>query len=187
MTYRLAPQHPCPAGAEDVGRAVEWVACNAKEFGADAGAIFVMGQSAGAVHVANYLVDAQFHRSAGRGLAGALLISGLYDIAAVDRSQFQRAYYGDDDSKWGQYSSIAGLAATDLPFLATVSELDPEDFQRQAAALVAATLATRKEYPRMLFLQGHNHLSSVLQVGSREDCLGPEIASFIDGVHSAPR
>jgi triacylglycerol lipase len=179
MTYRLAPQHRWPAGPEDVGLAVEWVARHIAEHGGDPARVFLMGQSAGAVHVANYLTDARFHRSAGRALAGALLISGVYDVAIADRNQFQQAYYGADDSKWGQFSSLPGLVTTDLPLLATVSELDPDDFQRQAAAFVAARMAHRREYPRMLYLQGHNHLSSVLQIGTDGDSLGPEIESFL--------
>ncbi len=156
---------------------MEWVAGNIAEYGGDPSGIFLMGQSAGAVHVANYLTDARSHRSAGRALAGALLISGVYDVATADRNQFQKAYYGPDDSRWGQFSSLPGLAATDLPLLVSVSELDPDDFQRQAAAFVAASLARKNEYPRVLYLQGHNHLSSVLQVGTADDSLGPEIES----------
>lgn len=184
LTYRLAPQHPWPAGAEDIARAVEWIAQNIGTYGGDPNAVFLMGQSAGAVHVANYVADAKFHRSAGRALAGALLISGVYDVATADRNQFQRAYYGNDDSKWGEFSSLPGLVATDLPLLATVSEFDPDDFQRQAAAFVAAVLARKNEYPRMLYLQGHNHLSSVLQIGTAGDTLGPEIETFIGAVRA---
>lgn len=184
MTYRLAPQHPWPAGPEDMGRAVEWVARNIAEHGGDPDGIFLMGQSAGAVHVANYLTDARFHRSAGRALTGALLISGVYDVAIADRNQFQKAYYGPDDTQWGQFSSLPGLVATDLPLLVTVSELDPDDFQRQAAAFVTANMAQKHEYPRVLYLQGHNHLSSVLQIGTPQDSLGPEIASFIGAVRA---
>ena len=182
ITYRLAPQHPWPAGAEDVGAAVEWIAQNIAEHGGDPQRIFVMGQSAGAVHVANYLGDVRFHRSGGRALAGALLISGVYDVATADRNQFQKAYYGADDSKWGQFSSLPGLLLTDLPILATVSELDPQDFQRQAAGLVATHVARKNEYPRLLYLQGHNHLSSVLQIGTLEDSLGPQIELFMQAV-----
>ena len=56
MTYRLAPGHRWPAGAEDVARAVEWVRDNIAAYGGDPGRIVVVGHSAGCVHVASYLV-----------------------------------------------------------------------------------------------------------------------------------
>ena len=52
-------------------------------------------------------------------------------------------------------------------------------FQAQAAALVAARWAARQRYPEMHFLPGHNHVSSVMQVGSAADSLGPLLAGFV--------
>jgi triacylglycerol lipase len=45
MTYRLAPASPWPAGAEDVGAAVQWVADNIGARGGDGARIFLMGHS----------------------------------------------------------------------------------------------------------------------------------------------
>ena len=54
-TYRLAPQSPYPAGAEDLGAVVAWVASKIGERGGDPARIYLMGHSAGAVHVANFM------------------------------------------------------------------------------------------------------------------------------------
>jgi acetyl esterase/lipase len=53
MTYRLAPQAKWPAGAEDIGSAVQWVTNKIGERGGDPARIYLMGHSAGAVHVAS--------------------------------------------------------------------------------------------------------------------------------------
>ena len=57
MTYRLAPQHQWPAGAQDVGQAVAWVAQNIGEYGGDPSRVVLAGHSAGATHVAGYLAS----------------------------------------------------------------------------------------------------------------------------------
>jgi triacylglycerol lipase len=179
MTYRLAPTHPWPAGSEDVALAVGWLRANIATYGGDPGRIFLIGQSAGAVHVAGYVASPTLHERNDSGIAGAMLISGSYDVAQADANQFHLAYYGSDPRRWSAASTLEGLVGTDLPLLFAVSEFDGPDFQKQAALLTAAFTQARKRFPRMHWLAGHNHLSPVLAVGSPVDALGPLIQDFI--------
>jgi acetyl esterase/lipase len=179
MTYRLAPAHPWPAGSEDVAAAVRWLRANITAHGGDPQRIFLIGQSAGAVHVAGYVTSPSLHEGGDIGVAGAMLISGSYDVARADANQFHLAYYGNEPEKWAAASTLGGLVATAVPLLFSVSEFDGADFQTQAALLTAAFTQTRKRFPRMHWLAGHNHLSPVLAVGSSVDTLGPLIREFI--------
>lgn len=182
MTYRLAPAAPWPAGSEDVGAAVQFLRSGVQRWGGAPNGIILMGQSAGAVHVAGYVAMRQLHAGPNGGIAGAILVSGLYDVGRADRNPFQSAYFGEDASRWPEQSTLNGLVETSLPCFYTVSELDPPDFQRQAAWLVEAHAARHGRWPRLVQLAGHNHLSSVLQIGSALDTLGPELLRFIHTV-----
>jgi triacylglycerol lipase len=106
-------------------------------------------------------------------------------VDRADRNDFQRAYYGDDESAWPKCSTLGALAVSALPCFHAVAEYDPPDFQRQAAWLVDAHVARHARWPEMHWLKGHNHLSTVAQIGSAHDTLGPLVRAYIDGTSGA--
>lgn len=178
-TYRLAPAHPWPAGAQDVARLVDWLKGEATNHGGDPDRIILMGQSAGAAHVASYVGGQGFAEMAVTSIAGAIMLSGLYDVPSAARNPYQDAYFGTDPSRFAAQSSIDGLATTGVPCLFTVSENDPADFQRQAALLASRRVAATGKWPDFHWLEGHNHISPVHQIHSSVDVLGPVLARFV--------
>jgi triacylglycerol lipase len=191
VTYRLAPAARWPSGAQDLASALGWLGANIDRFGGDPARIFLMGQSAGGAHVAGYL--AGHGKSGGPGfaregaggasqppLAGAMLISGVYDLLTMRHSTYEEAYFDSDPNRFVERSSLEGLVRTAVPCLFAVAELDSAVFQQQAARVVDAHRAAQGGvWPRMLYLQGHNHLSPVLQLSADVDTLGPELVRFI--------
>jgi acetyl esterase/lipase len=77
VEYRLAPEHPFPAGVEDNYAAVAWVAANAAELGVDPERIVVMGGSAGGGFSAAVALMARDR--GGPALAGQLLLCPMLD------------------------------------------------------------------------------------------------------------
>jgi triacylglycerol lipase len=179
VTYRLAPLHRWPSGPEDLAQVVRWLRSNIAGFGGDPDAIFLVGQSAGATHVAAYVSHDPFHADGTAGIAGAVMVSGVYDPTTQAPNPFSGAYYGEDPATRSAARLTAGLLASSVRLLFTVSEFDARDFQDQAAQLAQAWHQDKGRYPPLEFLAGHNHLSPAQAIGSAEDDLGPRIASFV--------
>src|SRR5690242_9475478 len=104
--YRLAPAHPWPAGAEDVGKVIGWVKAHAATYGGDPHHIVLVGQSAGATHAASYVFDPSLHPIEGAGVVGTVLMSGVYRITCTDNAPNLEAYFGDDEEKLAERSPI---------------------------------------------------------------------------------
>src|SRR5262245_20707130 len=153
MTYRLAPASPWPAGAEDIGAAVQWVADNIAARGGDAARIFLMGHSAGASHVAGYVSHPQFYKVKNGGLAGAIMVSGIYDLATWPvGGAAETAYYGPDTSLYPERSAMKGLLTTDIPLMFAVPELDLSYFLQQFDLMKEATCKGAKGCARAFML-----------------------------------
>jgi len=177
--YRLAPAHKVPGGGEGRARAVGGLRENGAAHGGDRARVVLGGQSAGAAHVASYVAHRQHHVAEAGGIAGAVMMSGIYDTLNTTPNDFHRAYYGEERAMWGPASMQAGLINADIPQLFTVSEFDPEDFQVAAARLAGAWGAAKAEFPRLHYLEGHNHLSPALSFGSEEREVEELVAGFV--------
>lgn len=184
LTYRLAPANRWPSGPEDLAHAVRWLQANIGAHGGNPDAVVLVGQSAGAAHVAAYVSHAEFHAGASPGIAGAVMISGIYDPTTQPPNPFSAAYYGDEPAVRAAARCTEGLLNTGVPLLFSVSELDPGDFQGQAVQLTAAWHRAKHGYPPLEYLAGHNHLSPAQAIGSAVDELGPRIAQFVAVVTS---
>ena len=88
INYRLAPHYQWPSGAEDLASVVQWLAANAEAYGGDGSRIVLMGHSAGAAHVATFIVDKAFRGNFKGQIRGAVLLSGpAYDTEHLNPSK----------------------------------------------------------------------------------------------------
>jgi len=126
LDYRLAPEHPFPAGFDDCVFAAHWIAENAKRMRGDSSRMFIGGDSAGGNLSAATLV-ALSKKSDGPRFKAGVLIYGLFDFsAALERAtqtggnfaQIAQAYLGAsypaalNDPR---VSPIHGIASGTLP------------------------------------------------------------------------
>jgi triacylglycerol lipase len=179
LTYRLAPAHGWPAGAQDVAAALRWLRDNVGRHGGDADRMVVIGQSAGAAHVAGCIAGHGCAKGSIPSIAAAVLISGIYEADAFHPNPMHEVYFGSERALYPVRSAVLGLAAAPMPCLFTISEFDPPQFQRQLAAVVAARTAMKGYCPQILWQAGHNHFSTSMQIGGAHDTLGEGLAAFV--------
>ena len=179
MTYRLAPGSPWPAGAEDVAAAVKWVSEEIGERGGDASRIYLMGHSAGAIHVASYVSHPEFYKVKNGGLKGAIMVSGIYDLTAAPLTDPERAYFGSDASRYADESSLPGLLKTNIPLMAVSSELDLPGFVKQLDLFKEATCKRPAGCARTVMLPQHSHMSEVYSINTDDTRLTDQILDFV--------
>jgi acetyl esterase len=135
VEYRLAPEHPFPAGLDDAVAALRWAQANAGQFGSQPSRVSVGGDSAGG----NLATVAAQLTSKQSPPAAQLLIYPATDSAGEERASkglFGRGYFitrADCDAFFKHYTSGTG-ASPDNPRL---SPLRAADLSGLAPALVA--------------------------------------------------
>ncbi len=178
ITYRQAPQNAWPAAIEDLGAALRWAIQNVAPYGGDPDKIFLMGHSVGATHVADYVSHPDLQPPGGAGIAGAILLSGVYDLTTTQIGPNEKAYFGDDPSLYAERSAITGLSETKISLFVTISGLDLVEMEKQANQL-NKTACEAKHCPRFLLLPKHSHFSEIYSINTKDEQLGNAILGFI--------
>jgi triacylglycerol lipase len=189
--YRLAPAHRWPAGAEDVAAALSWALAHAADHGGDPHRIWLLGESAGAAHVAAATLLSRFHPAEGLRIAGAVLVSGVYDVhlERLARSQFgvptpdprNEPYFGSEFDRYPSMSTVELIDARPFPLLITYAELDLLPMQVQAGELFARLVTGHGFSPQLRVIPGHNHLTQVFAVNTGDESLSAPVLRFLRG------
>jgi acetyl esterase len=191
--YRLAPESKWPSGAQDVAAVCQWLLIQWPELAQRP--LLLVGESAGAAHVATALLCERYRAIQGWSLYGAALISGTYHpaleaIAAEALGVMlpdvrNQAYFGADESTWGAQSLVDQMDAKPFPLLISFAELDPLQFQVGAGELFAKLVRQHGFQAQLCRMQGHSHLSQIYAVGTSDDCLTDRLARFAS--HIGPK
>lgn len=180
--YRLATTHGWPAGAQDVQAALQWVRQHLQAVASAAALPLVLwGQSAGASHVATWLLDDAARGQAPVPVDAVMLMSGFY-VAQAPLAGGPRAYFGDDPTLYPARSPLTHARPVTVPLQLAVAELDPGWIAQQTYALAQAITQAQGRSPSFCFFRGHNHVSTVQSLGSPQQHAAHEILGFLTSV-----
>jgi arylformamidase len=181
MNYRLAPDHVWPSGREDVASAVQWITDHAHEYGGNRDAIFGVGHSAGATHLASFLFSSA-NASLHRRLRAAVLVSGSYALDPELLSDNAKLYFSSANAEAA--SPFDAIEANEVPILLAVAEFDPAGIRSHGQRLADRLAGGRSGRPELTRVEGHNHISTVLGFGTSDDRFGRRLEQFMMGVAS---
>jgi arylformamidase len=143
--------------AQQVRSAVAHIWRNAESLGSQQSRIFVSGHSSGG-HLGGCVFATDWQRDFGlpsRILAGAVLLSGMYDLAPV-RLSARSSYVKFTDETVEELSAIRHLDRINCPVLLGYGTLESPEFQRQTRAFHAALQAAGKPAD-LIVSDGANH------------------------------
>jgi acetyl esterase/lipase len=158
--YRLAPEHPFPAGLEDGTVVTNWVADHAEELHSDPARLIVAGDSAGGTIAA--VICQLALRQGGPRIALQVLLCPVTDLAeeSASRRGFAEGYFIERSTlEWAKRVYVAGADLNDArlsplrastlaglpPTHVHTAEYDPmrDEGKAYAEALVAAGVSVR--------------------------------------------
>jgi arylformamidase len=141
VNYALLPATPLAEIVQQVRRACIWLYQNARSLNVDPGRIICSGHSAGGHLAAMMLATNWADLSATlprRLLAGAVTISGLFDLEPLTRADFLRQDLRLSQSEARALSPAFLELRNDAPMLRAVGALESKEFHRQSSVIANA-------------------------------------------------
>jgi len=139
VEYRLAPEHPFPAGPDDCEAAAGWLVEHSEvEFGAER--LRIGGESAGGHLAALTLLRLRDRHGISGAFAGANLVFGVYDVAMTPSAR-----------SWGERNLVINTPT--MAWFADMFTPDMTDDQRRSPQ-VSPLYADLVDMPPALFIVG---------------------------------
>jgi arylformamidase len=178
IDYRLAPEASMTEIVREVRAAVAYFWHNALDLGVDRDRIFVGGSSAGA-HLGGTLLSPGWqagHGLPGNVIRGALLVSGLYDLAPIAASHVQD-WVGLSPEEVEEFSPIRHLPNSGRAIIA-LAETEAAGFHRQSRAY-SEVLAQNNVDVDFLHVPGRNHFDVILDLAAPDTALSQALLAMI--------
>ncbi|TFK52043.1 alpha/beta-hydrolase [Heliocybe sulcata] len=188
VDYRLVPYVTFPGGSEDVLCALTWVSQNLNDV-RDVNRIFILGHSAGGVHVAGYLLNPSLYVKS-IPIMGVILLGVPYEIPAANKTaaEFRKAaeaYYGDgkkiaSNQPLGMLRRAGKDWVASLPVLRNMMAAREPRYVSSAVRTFGELYLGKGGKVNTIVLEGHDHLSPIISLCSgRGEEWGADIAEWI--------
>jgi arylformamidase len=181
LGYGLAPAYRLPEIVDMVAEGVRWICRNAYQLSSIPGSVYLSGCSAGAHLAVMALFDEPGWRRHGdrpdRAVAGAVLLSGVYDLEPVRRTYVNEAL-GLDPETAHAYSPIHRLPAPLPPLVVARGENETDEFGRQQAEFVDAVRASGARVVDLV-VPSRNHFDLAFDLGVHGTVLGDSLTEMI--------
>ena len=138
VNFGLCPKVTLDEMIRQAREAVAWSCENAQDFNADPGRLYIAGHSSGG-HVGGMMAvtDWTAHNLPRTLVKGALLCSGMYDLAPV-RLSARNDYLHLDEAAEARNSAIRQIPADGCPLIVGYGGGEQTEFRRQSRAFAAA-------------------------------------------------
>lgn len=188
VDYRLVPSVTYPGGSEDVLEALNWVSRNLKDAG-DTDRIFIMGHSAGGVHVAGFLLN-PMTCTLSSPFRGVIFIGVPYEIPAANKVSVHfraaaEAYYGSaknvaSHQPLGMLRRARDEWISRLPPVRNLIAAREPRYISSAARTFAQLYASKGGSIETGVLDGHDHTSPIFSLCSgRTEGWGTDVAEWV--------
>lgn len=156
---------------DQVRRAVAWTFRNAKSFGGNADALYLISRSSGS-HLASCVLITEWEKQGlpRNILKGAVMGSGMYDLAPVRLSK-RSGFVKFTDAMVEDLSAMRHIDKIHTPVVIGVGALETPEFQRQAREFAAALKAAGKPH-ELIVAPGYNHYETGETIGQPYAVLG---------------
>jgi len=177
--YTLAPNLDLAGIVDQARRAVEFLAKILRAANTEPLSIIVSGSSAGA-HLAAMVALADWSETdlAESPVAGLALLSGIYDIRPLVDTYVNDSLGMDEQEAWSLSPlNLVEQAATNVPMLVAVGEIETDAFKNQATLFAEAAGANGHE-ATCVEIAGRNHFDIVFDLASRDTELGRRLTEL---------
>jgi acetyl esterase/lipase len=176
LRYRLAPDSPQPAQAEDVATGVALLIREAKRYGYDPNRIFLAGHSAGGHLAALVALDPSYlgkHQANPNSLAGVMAFSGLYDLApkwviSDNQKIATEKSFGKDPAVLKRASPVSHARADAPPFLILAAESEFPGFLPDAKSFGDALTKSGHKRVEQWIVSDRDHFTA-MQLGDADN------------------